>query len=175
MDDFQIDDDDAVLAEDGPLEIGGALVTQLEAPVLDSEQDLDALFGEDEDEEDLGEDDLELPEEPEAEHEHVHLDHAFEQEDERVAMLETAVKELAGDQVKRESKRVRRKVTAATGGAGLAGIAPIVLQLAGMLDMSPELASAIATIAAALGALLVGYLTPEREAPPSPAEILTAK
>ena len=69
MDDFQIDDDDAVLAEDGPLEIGGALVTQLEAPVLDSEQDLDALFGEDEDEEDLGEDDLELPEEPEAEHE----------------------------------------------------------------------------------------------------------
>ena len=58
-----------MLAEDGPLEIGGALVTQLEAPVLDSEQDLDALFGEDEDEEDLGEDDLELPEEPEAEHE----------------------------------------------------------------------------------------------------------
>ena len=66
-------------------------------------------------------------------------------------------------------------MTAATGGAGLAGIAPIVLQLAGMLDMSPELASAIATIAAALGALLVGYLTPEREAPPSPTDILTVK
>ena len=132
MDDFQIDDDDAVLAEDGPLEIGGALVTQLEAPVLDSEQDLDALFGEDEDEEDLGEDDLELPDEPEV--------------GARARAPRSRLR--AGGRARREargrgqgarrrrrssasSKRVRRKVTAATGGAGLAGIAPIVLQLAG--------------------------------------------
>ncbi len=181
MDESHIDDDDAVLAEGGPLDdasepllIGGAVVTQVEAPVLDSEQDLDALFGEDEDEEDLGDDDLDLGFEaaPAA------LDHAFElpeQQPERVAQLETAVKTLAEQQAKRESKRVRRKVTAATGGAGAVGFVPILLQLAGAIDVSPEVASTVAAVAAALGALAAGWATPERAAPVSPAEILAAE
>jgi hypothetical protein len=183
MDESQIDDDDAVLAEGGPLDdaseplvIGGAVVTQAVAPVLDAEQDLDALFGEDEDEEDLGEDDLDLGDEFEVPP--VALDHAFELEEQRpdrVAQLETAVKVLAGEHAKREQKRVRRKVTAATGGAGMVGFIPILLQLIGALDVSPEVASTVAAVAAALGALAAGWATPEREAPLSPAEILSAE
>jgi hypothetical protein len=127
---------------------------------------LEELYGEDEDLEALAED-LEV-DEP------VHLDHAFElpEPPDRVAKLESAVKELAGEQVERENKRVRRKVVAATTGSLAAGITPIVLQVAGAVELDPELASAIATVAAALGALLLGYLTPERKAPTSPAQIL---
>jgi hypothetical protein len=183
MDESQIDDDDAVLAEGGPLDdtsepllIGGAVVTQAEAPVLGSEQDLDALFGEDEDEEDLGNDDLDLDFDFDATP--AVLDHSFEvpeQQPERVAQLETAVKTLAEQQATKESKRVRRKVTAATGGAGVVGFIPIVLQLAGAIDVSPEVASTVAAVAAALGALAAGWATPERAAPVSPAEILSAE
>ena len=184
MDDSQIDDDE-VLAEGGPLDdtsqlIGGAVVTQLEAPLVASEQDLDALFGEDEDEEDLGDDDLDLGDEFESPA--VALDHAFEvptaaavQEPERVAQLETAVKALAGQSADRESRRVRRKVTAATGGAGIVGLIPIVLQLAGALEVSPEVASTVAAVAAALGALAAGWATPERPKPISPGEILAVE
>jgi hypothetical protein len=188
MDESQIEDD-AVLAEGGPLDepsesllIAGAVVTQAQAPVLDSEQDLDAQFGEDEDEEDLGEDDLDLDLDldlgDELEAPPVALDHAFElaeQQPDRVAQLETAVKALAGEQAKRERKRVRRKVTAATGGAGIVGFIPILLQLIGALDVSPELASTVAAAAAALGALAAGWATPEREASLSPATILSAE
>jgi hypothetical protein len=70
---------------------------------------------------------------------------------------------------------VRRKVTAATGGAGIVGLVPIVLQLAGALDVSPEVASTVAAVAAALGALAAGWATPERAAPLSSAEILSAE
>jgi hypothetical protein len=172
VDESHIDEDDAVLAEGGPLDdasepllIGGAVVTQVEAPVLDSEQD-------------LGDDDLDLDLEEQFDAAPVVLDHAFElpeQQPERVAQLETAVKTLAEQQAKKESKRVRRKVTAATGGAGVVGLIPIVLQLAGALDVSPEVASTVAAVAAALGALAAGWATPERAAPLSPAEILSAE
>ncbi len=182
MDDTQIDDDE-VLAEGGPLDdagqlIGGAVVTQLEAPGVTSEADLDALFGEDEEDEDLGDDDLDLGDEFDAPP--VALDHAFEvpaaaPETERVAQLETAVKALAGQSADRESRRVRRKVTAASGGAGIVGLIPIVLQLAGALDVSPEVASTVAAVAAALGALAAGWATPERPKPISPAEILAVE
>jgi hypothetical protein len=146
---LHIDDDDGAL--------NGAVVTQFEAPVYAAEEDLDALYGEHEATEDLP----------------AHIDHAFEVEaDDRVAKLEDAVRRLADEQVARENKRVRRKVVASSGGSVAAGITPIVLQLAGMLDMDPEVASAVAAIAAALGALLVGYLTPERKAPISPAELI---
>jgi hypothetical protein len=180
--DVEIDDDDTVLMEGGPLDatartmtLSGdsvsALVTQAEAPVVTSEQDLDALFGEDEDEEDLADDDLAVDDD----HDHivdpgVVLDHSFElpEGDQRVVMLQDAVKQLAGAEVKREQKRVRRKVTAATGGAGAIGFIPILLQLAGALNLSPEVASTAAAAAAALGALVAGWATPEREAPLAP-------
>ena len=92
-----------------------------------------------------------------------------------MAQLETAVKALAGQSADRESRRVRRKVTAATGGAGIVGLIPIVLQLAGALEVSPEVASTVAAVAAALGALAAGWATPERPKPISPAEILAVE
>ncbi|HET6548752.1 MAG TPA: hypothetical protein VFG79_09865 [Solirubrobacter sp.] len=150
----EIDDDDAVLDEGGPLDalmVGDAVVTQAEVPVLGDEHDLDALFGEDEDEEDLGEDDLALDDLPAP--------------DPRMATLESTVRQLAGAQAQREQRRVRRKVTAATGGAGVVGFIPILLQLVGGLDLDPELASAVVAGAAALGALVAGYMTPERVPP----------
>jgi hypothetical protein len=176
---IDIDDDDVVLAEGGPLDeallVGDAVVTQADPAALVSEQDLDALFGEDEDEEDLG-DDLDLDDDEEVVVDPgVVLDHAFELPEaagDRVTKLEGAVKDLAGEAVKREQRRVRRKVTAATGGAGAIGCLPILLQLAGALDMDPEVASTVAAAAAALGALVVGYLTPERPLPPTPEEII---
>jgi hypothetical protein len=183
---LEIDDDDDVLLEGGPLDEGAeaivvadALVTQIEAPALVTEQELVMFFGEDEVAEDLDEDDLELEDYDLVEH--VPLDHAFEVEgadDPRMAKLETAVQELAGAEVKRERQRVRRKVTAATGGAGVIGIVPVILQFAGAFELSAEAASAIAAAAAALGALVAGYMTPEREAPlPAnvAAEILSGK
>jgi len=43
----------------------------------------------------------------------------------------------------------------------------------GALNVTAEVASTVAAVAAAVGALLAGYLTPERQAPASPAELLT--
>jgi hypothetical protein len=90
--------------------------------------------------------------------------------DARVDQLEAAVKTLAAQHVAQHQQRVRRKVTAATGGAGLAALVPIGLQLLDALNLSAEVASTVAAAAGALGALLAGYLTPERDAP---AQVLT--
>ena len=65
---------------------------------------------------------------------------------------------LAAQQAANEQQRVRRKVTAATGGAGLASLIPIALQLTGALNVTAEVASTVAAVAAAVGALLAGYL-----------------
>ncbi len=97
-------------------------------------------------------------------------------EKDRVAKLE-----VGGEATRRRgghaaTSAVRRKVTAATGGAGAIGFVPILLQLAGALDVSPEVASTLAAVAAALGALVAGWATPERQAalpPRPPSEILT--
>jgi hypothetical protein len=142
--------------DDEELEFDGALVTQAEPPVFIA--DLDASYGEDEVVEDLHDDDLD-PDGGAA--------------DARVTQLETAVTRLAAQQAAKEQQRVRRKVTAATGGAGLASLIPVALQLMGALNVTAEVASTVAAVAAAVGALLAGYLTPERQAPASPAELLT--
>jgi len=142
--------------DDEEIEFDGALVTQIEPPVLIA--GLDASYGEDEDVEDLHDDDLDLD---------------AGVADARVTQLETAVTRLAAQQTAREQKRVRRKVTAATGGAGLASLTPVALQLMGALNVTAEVASTVAAVAAAVGALLAGYLTPERQAPASPAELLS--
>jgi hypothetical protein len=149
------------MSDDEEIEFGDAVVTQLEPPVFAA--DLDAAFGEEEPIEDLVEDDLDL------DHDHAHGPFA----DPRVEQLETAVKTLAAQQAAHEQQRVRRKVTAATGGAGLASLVPIGLQLLGALNVTAEVASTVAAVAAAAGALLAGYLTPERAAPKSPGELLT--
>jgi hypothetical protein len=61
-----------------------------------------------------------------------------------------------------EAARVRRKVVASTTGAGAAGFIPLLLQLVDALHLSPELAATVTSAVAALGALVAGYLTPDR-------------
>jgi hypothetical protein len=141
--------------DDEEIEFDGAVVTQAEP--LAFVADLDAAYGEDEEIEPL--DDLDLESEPAG--------------DARTEQLEAAVAKLAAQQVAHEQRRVRRKVTAATGGAALTSFIPIALQLMGALNVTAEVASTVAAAAGALGALLAGYLTPERQAPATPAELLT--
>src|SRR4051812_29363987 len=123
-DEIDIDDDDIVLAPEG------AVITQAPAPAVATEQDLDALFGEDEEIEDLG-DDLDLPDHDEP----IVAPAAVVAEDPRVAELTATVDKLKTAELDREGRRVRSKVKAASGGAGLAGIIPIVLQLTGALNV----------------------------------------
>jgi len=86
----------------------------------------------------------------------------------RVARLEAAARELAAAEVTREQRRVQRKVGAATTGAGAVGFLPILLQLAGAIDLPPELAATASTLAAIVGAFAAGWVTPEREPPLPP-------
>jgi hypothetical protein len=88
----------------------------------------------------------------------------------RIDQLEAAIRTLSAQQVTIERQRVRRKVTAATGGASLAAFLPIALQLVDALHMTAEVASTVAAVAGAAGAFLAGYVTPERA---QPAEVLT--
>jgi hypothetical protein len=141
------------MSDDEELDIDGAVATQAREPAFVA----DLGYDEDEAIDDLQLDDLDLE------------DHRA---DPRVGQLEAAVQKLAAQQVEQERKRVRRKVKAATGGASLAGFIPIGLQLLDALNMTAEVASTVAAAAGALGALLAGYLTPERDAPASPTEVL---
>ncbi|HEX6695635.1 MAG TPA: hypothetical protein VF080_02540 [Solirubrobacteraceae bacterium] len=63
---------------------------------------------------------------------------------------------------KHEAARVKRKVVASTTGAGAAGFIPLLLQLVDALKLSPQVAATVTTAVAALGALVAGYLTPDR-------------
>ena len=56
----------------------------------------------------------------------------------------------------------KRKVVASTTGAGAAGFIPLLLQLVDALKLSPQVAATVTTVVAALGALVAGYLTPDR-------------
>jgi hypothetical protein len=86
----------------------------------------------------------------------------------RIAQLEAAARELAAAEITREGRRVRRKVGAATTGAGAIGFLPILLQLAGAIDLPPALAATASTLAAIVGAFTAGWATPEREPPLPP-------
>jgi hypothetical protein len=83
-------------------------------------------------------------------------------EDDRIAKLEAAARELAAADVDRHERRVRRKVSAATTGAGATGFIPILLSLVGVYDLDPATTAALSTLASLLGAFVVGYFTPER-------------
>ncbi len=61
-----------------------------------------------------------------------------------------------------EAARVKRKVVASTTGAAAAGFIPLLLQLVDALHLSPEVAATVTVAVAALGALVAGYLTPDR-------------
>ena len=64
---------------------------------------------------------------------------------------------------------MKRKVVASTTGAGAAGFIPLLLELVDALSLSPQVAATVTTVVAALGALVAGYLTPDRP-PVLPAE-----
>jgi hypothetical protein len=83
--------------------------------------------------------------------------------EERLARLEATTRALAEAEVGREQGRVRRKVTAATTGAGAIGFIPILLQLVDVLHLKPELAATASTVAAIFGAFAAGWVTPERQ------------
>jgi hypothetical protein len=86
----------------------------------------------------------------------------------RLAKLETAARELAAAEMTREGRRLKRKVAAATTGAGATGFLPLLLQLLGVYDVDPAIAATLSTVASLIGAFAAGWVTPERT-PPLPA------
>ena len=93
----------------------------------------------------------------------------------RLERLERAQREVVAAGRKRDAARVRRKVVASTSGAAAAGFVPILLQLVNALHVSPEVAATVASAVATLGALVAGYLTPERPPalPPGAVDVAT--
>ncbi len=87
----------------------------------------------------------------------------------RLARLEANQQQIVTAARAHEAARVRRKVVASTTGAGAAGFIPLLLQLVDALSLSPEVAATVTSAVAALGALVAGYLTPDRP-PVLPAE-----
>jgi hypothetical protein len=89
----------------------------------------------------------------------------------RVAELEAAARTLAEAEVTREGQRVKRKVTAATTGAGAVGLLPVLLELVDAISLTPSLAATASAGAAIVGAFAAGWYTPERSPalPPSSA------
>jgi hypothetical protein len=91
----------------------------------------------------------------------------------RLAQLEATQREIVTAAREHEAARLRRKVAASTTGAGAAGFIPLLLQLVDALSLSPEVAATVTSAAAALGALVAGYLTPDRPPvlPPAPGTV----
>src|SRR3954451_14002417 len=83
----------------------------------------------------------------------------------RVPKLETAARERAAAEVTREGRRVKRKVAAATTGAGATGFIPLLLQMLGVYDLDPAIAATLSTVASLIGAFAAGWVTPERTPP----------
>jgi hypothetical protein len=84
-------------------------------------------------------------------------------EQQRLEQLEQVARALTAATVMRDSGRVRRKVSASATGAALVGAIPVILQLVGALNLSPELAATVSAAAATLASFLTGYATPERK------------
>lgn len=80
----------------------------------------------------------------------------------RLARLEAVQHQVVLTARAHEAARVKRKVVASTTGAGAAGFIPVLLQLVDALKLSPQVAATVTTVVAALGALVAGYLTPDR-------------
>jgi len=89
----------------------------------------------------------------------------------RVHKLEQAAQALAAAELARDGRRVHRKVSAATLGAFVAALIPVLLQLAGAFDLKPEVTSALSAAAALVGAFAAGWSTPERQ-PSLPAQTI---
>jgi hypothetical protein len=86
----------------------------------------------------------------------------YEEFEARLERLEAIQHQVVLTARAHEAARVKRKVVASTTGAGAAGFIPLLLQLVDALKLSPQLAATVTTAVAALGALVAGYLTPDR-------------
>jgi len=102
-----------------------------------------------------------------------HDDSEWEDLEARLARLEATQQQIVTAAREHEAARLRRKVAASTTGAGAAGFIPLLLQLVNALSLSPEVAATVTSAAAALGALVAGYLTPDRAPvlPPAPGTV----
>jgi hypothetical protein len=89
-------------------------------------------------------------------------DAEWEEFEQRLERLEAIQHQVVLTARAHEAARIRRKVVASTAGAGLAGFIPLLLQLVSALDLSPQVAATVTTAVSALGALVAGYLTPDR-------------
>jgi hypothetical protein len=89
-------------------------------------------------------------------------DGAYEEFEARLERLEAIQHQVVLAARAHEAARVKRKVVASTTGAGAAGFIPLLLQLVDALKLSPQVAATVTTVVAALGALVAGYLTPDR-------------
>ena len=86
----------------------------------------------------------------------------YEEFEARLERLEAIQQQVVEAARAHEAARVKRKVVASTTGAGAAGFIPLLLQLVDALELSPQVAATVTTVVAALGALVAGYLTPDR-------------
>jgi hypothetical protein len=89
-------------------------------------------------------------------------DGEYEEFEARLERLEAIQHQVVLAARAHEAARVKRKVVASTTGAGAAGFIPLLLQLVDALKLSPQVAATVTTAVAALGALVAGYLTPDR-------------
>src|SRR3954468_21883014 len=76
----------------------------------------------------------------------------------RLAKLEAAARQLAAAEMVREDRKVKRKVTAATTGAGAAGFIPLLLQLVDAYNLSPTQTATLSTVASLIGAFVAGWI-----------------
>jgi hypothetical protein len=102
-----------------------------------------------------------------------HDESEWEDLEARLGRLEATQQQIVTAAREHEAARLRRKVAASTTGAGAAGFVPLLLQLVNALSLSPEVAATVTSAAAALGALVAGYLTPDRAPvlPPAPSTV----
>jgi hypothetical protein len=89
-------------------------------------------------------------------------DAEWEEFEQRLERLEAIQHQVVLAARAHDAARVKRKVVASTTGAGAAGFIPLLLELVDALSLSPQVAATVTTAVAALGALVAGYLTPDR-------------
>jgi hypothetical protein len=89
--------------------------------------------------------------------------------DDELAELQAKTETLEDLHRQQDAARVRRKVTSATVGGGIASAIPAILSASAALNIPDDVQSIITVVAAILGAFVGGYFVPERPQPLSPA------
>ena len=87
----------------------------------------------------------------------------YDDVDDEMVQLQARTDQLAQVYQQREAARVHRKVSASVAGAAVAGGVPAILSAVDALNLSPQLQPFVLAVAAVLGTLVAGYVTPERK------------